>query len=253
MTRYSLDELSASSGVPPRTIRFYQASGLLPKPRREGRSAVYNDDHRQRLDLIADLRGRGLKLDAIRDMVDAGSLGKAPVVALLGPDAASERWLTESSRYFDAASLAEFLGEENLELLSDLVDAGYLEKRHTPEGTRWFAEDLPLLRGALQLAELGTDVPLSASGRDLMRRRNRHIAEDLVRMWAEQARRQHAGEATAAVLSLNLDRIRAVAWQSAAHITAQEIERAVARADDLARRSEAAADETRRPEAGTRP
>ena len=30
------------------------------------------------------------------------------------------------------------------------------------------------------------------------------------------------------VLSLNLDRIRAVAWQSAAHITAQEIERAVA-------------------------
>ena len=237
MAQYSLDELAESAGVPQRTIRFYQASGLLPKPRREGRAAVYDDEHAQRLRLIADLRARGLKLDAIRDLVNAGSLGKAPVVALLGPDAASERWLTESSRYFDASSLAEFLGEENLELVSALVEAGYLEKRQTPDGTRWYADDLPLLRGALQLAELGTDVPLSASGRDLMRRRIRHMAEDLVRLWAEQAGQQYAGDATSAELSLNLDRIRAVAWQSAAHITAQEIERAVSRADELARRA----------------
>lgn len=242
VARYSLDELSASSGVPPRTIRFYQASNLLPKPRREGRSAVYNDDHRQRLDLIADLRARGLKLDAIRDMVDAGSLGKAPVVALLGPDAASERWLTESSRYFDAASLAEFLGEENLELLSDLVDAGYLQKVHTPDGLRWRADDLPLLRGALQLAELGTEVTLSAAGRDLMRRRIRGMAEDLVRMWLEEVGRAYAGEGTAEELALSLDRVRAIAWQSAAHITAQEIERAVGRADELIRHSEAQPD-----------
>lgn len=235
VTRYSLDELSSSAGVPPRTIRFYQASGLLPKPRREGRVAVYNDEHRRRLELIADLRARGLKLDAIRDMVDAGSLGKAPVVALLGPDAASERWLTESSRYFDAASLAEFLGEENLELLTDLTEAGYLRKRQTADGVRWYAEDLPLLRGALQLAELGTDVALSATGRDLMRRRIRHMAEDLVRLWVEQAGNQYLGEATSAELVLNLDRIRAIAWQSAAHIMAQEIERAVTRADELAR------------------
>jgi DNA-binding transcriptional MerR regulator len=236
VARYSLDELSSYAHVPPRTIRFYQASGLLPKPRREGRAAVYNDEHRQRLELIADLRARGLKLEAIRDMVDAGSLGKAPVVALLGPDAASERWLTESSRYFDAASLAEFLGEENLELLTDLTEAGYLQKRQTADGVRWYAEDLPLLRGALQLAELGADVTLSAAGRDLMRRRIRHMAEDLVRLWAEQADEHYPGDVTSAELVLNLDRIRAIAWQSAAHIMAQEIERAVTRADEIARR-----------------
>lgn len=227
MTRYSLAELSEAAGVPPRTIRFYQASGLLPKPRREGRAAVYNDDHRQRLDLIADLRERGLKLDAIRDMVDAGSLGKAPVVALLGPDAASERWLTEASKTFDATGLAEFLGESNLDLLPDLVEAGYLTKVQTPEGTRWHADDLPLLRGALQLAELGSDVSLSARGRDLMRRRIRSMADDLVRMWLDESGRAYAGEGTAEELALSLDRVRAIAWQSAAHITAQEIERAV--------------------------
>ena len=235
MAHYSLDELAESAGVPARTIRFYQASGLLPKPRRQGRSAVYNDDHRQRLDLIADLRARGLKLDAIRDMVDAGSLGKAPVVALLGPDAASERWLTEASRTFDATGLAEFLGEANLDLLGDLVQAGYLTKVHTAEGWRWHADDLPLLRGALQLAELGTDVSLSAAGRDLMRASIRSMAEALVRMWLEEAGRAYAGEGSAEEIALSLDRVRAIAWQSAAHITAQEIERAVTRADGQAR------------------
>lgn len=233
MTRYSLDELAAAAGVPPRTIRFYQASGLLPKPRREGRAAVYNDEHRQRLDLVADLRARGLKLDAIRDMVDAGSLGKAPVVALLGPDAASERWLTEASRTFDATGLAEFLGEANLDLLSDLVEAGYLAKVQTSDGWRYQADDLPLLRGALQLAELGTDVSLSAAGRDLMRERIRAMAEELVRMWLAEAGRAYAGEGTVEELALSLDRVRAIAWQSAAHITAQEIERAVSAADGL--------------------
>ena len=234
MTRYSLDELAESAGVPPRTIRFYQASGLLPKPRREGRAAVYDDEHRKRLDLVADLRSRGLKLDAIRDMVDAGSLGKAPVVALLGPEAASERWLTEASRTFDATGLAEFLGEANLDLLPDLVEAGYLAKVQTADGLRWKADNLPLLRGALQLAELGTDVSLSAAGRDLMRERIRSMAEDLVRLWLAEAGRSYAGDGSPEELALNLDRVRAIAWQSAAHITAQEIERAVTQADDLA-------------------
>lgn len=237
MARYSLDELAEYARVPPRTIRFYQASGLLPKPAREGRCAVYDDEHRQRLDLVADLRSRGLKLDAIRDMVDAGSLGEAPVVALLGPDAASERWLTEASRTFDATGLAEFLGEANLDLVGELVEAGYLEKVRTDDGWRWKADDLPLLRGALQLAELGTDVSLSAAGRDLMRERIRVMAEDLVRLWLAEAGRAYAGEGSADELAVSMDRVRAIAWQSAAHITAQEIERAVSRADELVRGS----------------
>lgn len=237
MTRYSLDELAEHVALPPRTIRFYQASGLLPKPRREGRTAVYGDEHRARLQLISDLRARGLKLDAIRDMVDAGSLGKAPVVALLGPDAASERWLVEASKTFDARGVAEFLGETNLGLLNELVAAGYLEVVQTDAGRRWHAPDLPLLRAALQMAEMGIDVSLSARGRDLVRRRIRSMAEDLVRLWTDEAGQAYAGDATAAELGMHLDRIRAVAWQSAAHVTAQEIERAVARADELARRN----------------
>jgi hypothetical protein len=93
--------------------------------------------------------------------------------------------------------------------------------------------DLPLLRGALELTEIGTDVALSARGRDLMRRRVRVLAEDLVRMWIAEAGGLYEGEGTTEEFGLSLDRIRAVAWQSAAHIMAQEIERALARADEL--------------------
>ncbi len=67
-----------------------------------------------------------------------------------------------------------------------------------------------------------------------MRRRLRRLSEDLVRMWVAEAGGQYAGEATAEELSISIDRIRAVAWQSAAYVMAEEVERAVQRANDLA-------------------
>ena len=66
---YGLAELAARSGVAPRTIRFYQSQGLLPKPRRHGRDARYDDGHEERLRLVAELQDRGLTLGAIRDLV----------------------------------------------------------------------------------------------------------------------------------------------------------------------------------------
>ena len=87
------------------------------------------------------------------------------------------------------------------------------------------------------MAEMGIDVWLSARGRDLVRRRIRSMAEDLVRLWTDEAGEAYAGDATTAELSMHIDRIRAVAWQSAAHVTAQEIGRAVARADQLSPRN----------------
>ncbi len=98
---YGLTELAEAVGVPARTVRYYQATGLLQKPRRSGRQAVYNDAHLDRLHQIADLRARGLKLEGIRKMLQAGANGEAPAVALLGSEALSERWLAEATRTFD--------------------------------------------------------------------------------------------------------------------------------------------------------
>ena len=66
---YSLGELAAASGVSERTIRYYQAEHVLPRPTKKGRDAVYADDHLERLRLIGELRDRGLKLHTIRELV----------------------------------------------------------------------------------------------------------------------------------------------------------------------------------------
>ena len=66
---YSLGELAAASGVSERTIRYYQAEHLLPRPAKKGRDAVYADDHLERLRLIGELRDRGLTLHTIRELV----------------------------------------------------------------------------------------------------------------------------------------------------------------------------------------
>jgi len=194
---------------------------------------AYTDVHLERLRQIAELQGRGIKLDAIRDMLHARSVGKAPVVALLGPEFVSERWLTEASATFTAVELAEFLGEQNLGLVSDLEQHRYLRRVESADGPLWQADDLPLLRGALQLAEIGADVALSAASRDMLRRRTRRMAEDFLRLWAAESGGQYEGEASTEELLLNLARLRAVAWQSAAHVMAQEIDRVVHRADEI--------------------
>lgn len=233
MTQFDITAVADAAGVTPRTVRYYQAAGLLPAPERVGRRVVYGPEHLSRLRQIAELQERGLRLESIRDVLQAQANGQTPAVTLLGPELASESWLAESSRLFSAVELAEFLGERNLGLVSDLEAAGYLRQVETEEGPRWQADDLPLLLGALQLAEMGTAIALSGRARDLLRRRMRRVAEDLVRMWASEQGGDFAGEATAAGLFPERDRIRAVAWQSVAHIMAQEIDRAVGRVAEL--------------------
>ncbi len=75
----TIDDLAGASKVPSRTIRFYQSKGLLPKPVIRGRVAFYDKAHLERLELIASLQDRGLRIEAIRDLVtrmDRGELDK---------------------------------------------------------------------------------------------------------------------------------------------------------------------------------
>lgn len=234
MTDFDLASVAEAAGVTPRTVRYYQAAGLLPAPERVGRRVRYGHEHLARLKRISELQDRGLRLESIREVLDARSNGQPVAVALLGPELASEGWLDESIRRFTAVELAEFLGERHLGQVAELEKARYLRKVETDEGTRWQADDLPLLLGALQLTEIGTAISLSGRGRDLMRTRLRQMAEDLVRLWASEVGADFDREATIEALLPELDRIRAVAWQSAAHIMAQEIDQAVSRIDELA-------------------
>ncbi|HEY2733828.1 MAG TPA: helix-turn-helix domain-containing protein, partial [Polyangiales bacterium] len=66
---YTIDQLAAKTGVPSRTIRFYQAKGVLDPPKRRGRVAFYDDSHANRLVMVSELQDKGLRLRAIRDYI----------------------------------------------------------------------------------------------------------------------------------------------------------------------------------------
>ena len=61
-----LAELGERSGVPPRTIRFYIARGVLQGPLRAGRGAAYGRAHLDAVQRIRELQGQGFTLADIR-------------------------------------------------------------------------------------------------------------------------------------------------------------------------------------------
>lgn len=68
---FGLDELLSAAGarlgedITPRTVRLYATQGLIDRPGKEGRSAVYGRRHLLQLLLIRSLARRGLSLSAI--------------------------------------------------------------------------------------------------------------------------------------------------------------------------------------------
>ncbi|MDP9822360.1 DNA-binding transcriptional MerR regulator [Nocardioides massiliensis] len=61
----TVDELAASVGLTVRTTRYYASRGLLPPPTRRGRFAMYDAQHRARLEMVRALQGHGFTLQAI--------------------------------------------------------------------------------------------------------------------------------------------------------------------------------------------
>ena len=76
-TPYTIGELAEAAGVTPRTIRYYTAEGLLPRPDSRGQYALYGEEHLLRLLLIARLKEAYLPLGEIKarlDQLDPGQL-----------------------------------------------------------------------------------------------------------------------------------------------------------------------------------
>ena len=68
---HTIDELAHLSGLPSRTIRFYNTQGLLPPPVMQGRVAYYDDEHLMVLNIIKQLKDQqNLPLETIRQMLE---------------------------------------------------------------------------------------------------------------------------------------------------------------------------------------
>lgn len=238
-SEYSLDELAQTSGVSQRTIRYYQSLGLLTRPAHRGNRAVYSAAHLVHLQAITQLQGEGLRLQTIRSMLNGADGGGTRVVDLLGPNVAGSAWLQTSARTFDEGGLADLLGDAYPDQVSALVSAGYLERRAGPDRGVWFAASVPQLLGALELLRLGTAIELSAWSADRMRSQFRQLCEEFAVKWISESGRLYTGDATQQEFEANLETIRAVTWQSAAHVMAEEIEKVIHRVDEIRDRLQA--------------
>ena len=79
-----IQELSQASGVPTKTIRFYEESGVLPSPARKPNGyRDYDQADIERLRLVAGARRLDLSLDDIREILALRDQREAPCRTLL--------------------------------------------------------------------------------------------------------------------------------------------------------------------------
>lgn len=221
---YSLDELATLSGVPSRTIRYYQSERLIPSPAKKGRDAVYRPDHVERLRLIGELRDRGLNLGAIRDLVAVDHPART-VATWLGVDATlSAPWSDDRPRIVTKDELDALIGDRRRGLLGDLQQAKYVELG--PSGT-WLVPSPGLLDLALQLFDAGIDIDLSGRMRDLLRSRLSKAVDESVKLLVDHLGAGFAGAASPEELATALGTLRPAARETTSLILAQEVERAL--------------------------
>lgn len=145
---YRVEELAAAAGVSVDTIRFYQGRGLLPRPRREGRVAVYDHDHLVLLERIRELADAGFTLAQISELV-AGDESPDPLLVVLAE--ASPAATLSFDELVERSGLPE-------ELVGAAVAAGLIRAAGTDGG---FDESaVHMARAAARLLDAG--VPLDA-------------------------------------------------------------------------------------------
>lgn len=219
----TLDELSAASGIPPRTIRYYQAEKLLQKPNRDrsdARVARYTADHTERLQLVAELRDRGLKLPAIRGLLEAGDTANS-VADWLGLDSHLRgSWGHDEPRIANAAELAKMLEGTPPGTQGLLEDAGFFKR----QGHAWLVPSEPLMNVAVNLVRNGVDVDVVVDATNILGKHLGKAADQLLALFVEAVRQ---GLGSGVATSEMVDALRESAGEAARIVFGQQLERAI--------------------------
>jgi DNA-binding transcriptional MerR regulator len=182
-----VERLAADAGVSVDTIRYYQARGLLPAPRREGRIAWYGAEHLARLGRIRDLAARGLTLATIGRLL-RGELDAADEALAAAVSGAVDVADAGVDTLFDLAELSRRSGIPPA-LLQAIAREGLLVPRRQDGEDRFTAADVDAAAAGLRLLEFGLPLPEVI---DLARRHHaamREVAERAVTLFDEHVRK----------------------------------------------------------------
>jgi len=184
-TGYTIDELAAKTRVPSRTIRFYQSKGALQAPEIRGRVAYYSDAHVERLELIAKLHDRGLRIDAIGDLVKRIDRGELDLAEWLGVEAEMQTpWASDQPRTVSESELYELAGAQRPGLIAALTHAKLVERR----GEVYLVPSPALLQTAMKLEAAGVDLDTATDASDVLRKHLGRAVGDLIGLFTSRVK-----------------------------------------------------------------
>lgn len=169
-----VEQLAGDAQLSVDTIRYYQKIGILHPPTREGRVALYDDSHSDRLQEIKQLSDEGFSLAQIQQL---GASSAHPLLASLNG--------SSDSLSFDELVAASGTDKEIVQLA---VDAGLIRPL-TTNGAQFGISTLSMLKAGVELLDAG--VPFD----ELIHLAVRHadhvesVAKDAVDLFAK-----HLGE-----------------------------------------------------------
>ncbi|MEH3130948.1 MAG: MerR family transcriptional regulator [Mycolicibacterium neoaurum] len=136
MTEYRIDDLARRAGTTARNVRVYQESGLLPRPHRRGRVAIYTDRHLRQLEAIIRLLGEGFTVKHILRFLTGLQRGQdlAQVLDLadLG-ELVTEPWSRPVTATVSRAELESRLGTLDAATLAGLLADRIVEETEKPD------------------------------------------------------------------------------------------------------------------------
>ncbi len=192
-SEFTIDELARESGMTVRTLRVYNERGLLPPPQLKGRTGFYSEEHLNRVRIISRLLDRGIKLNGVRDLLEAWDRGD-DLAAVLGVSAGSAPAAPPPSRPTPATvettvAAADLAGRyaDIPNGLARVVQAGLYEPK---DAATYRVKDPQLVDIAAQLQAAG--VPPTRVLDELERLRDDcdHIARQFVDMFERTAVRE---------------------------------------------------------------
>ena len=156
-----IDDLAHLSGVPSRTIRFYNTQGLLPAPLMRGRVAYYSQEHVLILGIILELKERqNQPLEVIKQLLEIRAQ-QGDVQMNLALKQRMLPSLTGSVARFSRAELAQQAGT-SVERIDELAKQELLFPTESEGALQFTGDDLLLLELYQHLEGLGLPIALPA-------------------------------------------------------------------------------------------
>ncbi len=205
---HTIDELAHLSGLPSRTIRFYNTQGLLPPPIMKGRVAYYDDEHLVVLNIIKQLKEQqNLPLETIRQMLEIRAsqgevmMNLALKQRLLRPLSAGEQnvQLSKEALMKQTGAKAEYIDE--------LTNQGLLFPTQVDNEEVYSEDDVLLIELYERLEYLGLPLALPAlirfQLRQLVRSELAAFDQHVYPRWRDEGLSQEQqAEQLAAILTL---------------------------------------------------